>query len=116
MIMCNPNFGFAEIQQYCSDWPTFYLDFGINVVLWNYRGYGNSTGVPSPTNNRADSELVCEWARQKTVQAVRHKKQVKIGVHGISIGGLAASHLGRIGAVDFMFLDRTFGNIQSIPE
>jgi len=63
IIICNPNFGFAETQQYCSEWPNFYLDFGINVILWNYRGYGNSTGVPSPENNRADAELVCAWAR-----------------------------------------------------
>ena len=80
-------------------------------MLWNYRGYGNSTGVPSPAINREDGELVCEWARQKTVEAVRNKKPVKVGVHGISIGGLAAAHLGRIGAVEFMFLDRTFSNI-----
>jgi hypothetical protein len=87
------------------------LDFGINVVLWNYRGYGNSTGIPTPTTNRLDAELVCQWARLKTSEAVRDKKSVKIGVHGISIGGLAAAHLGRIGSVEFMFLDRTFSNI-----
>lgn len=115
MIICNPNMGFAEVQQYCSEWPVFYLNFGINVVLWNYRGYGNSTGVPSPANNRADSELVCAWARQKTLSCVRNKKPVKIGVHGISIGGLPASHLGRIGVLDFLFVDRTFSTIESIP-
>ena len=58
MIMCNPNMGFAEVSQYSSEWPEFYLGFGINVVLWNYRGYGRSTGAPSPTNNRKDAELV----------------------------------------------------------
>ena len=40
---------------------------------------------------------------------------MKIGVHGISVGGLAATHLGRIGAVDFMMLDRTFSDLQSFP-
>jgi alpha/beta superfamily hydrolase len=91
------------------------LNFGINIVLWNYRGYGKSTGSPSPEGNRADIELVYHWARQKTIEAVRNLKPIKIGVHGISIGGLAASHLGRIGAVDFLFMDRTFSDLQSIP-
>ena len=115
MIICNPNAGFAEIQQYSNSFLDFYLDFGINVVLWNYRGYGNSTGIPSPEANRADAEVVFDWAKAQTEEAVNGKKQVKIGAHGISIGGLAASHLGRIGAVDFLFLDRTFSSIRSIP-
>jgi hypothetical protein len=63
MIICNPNMAFAEVSQYSSEWPEFYLAFGINVVLWNYRGYGRSTGTPSPTNNRNDAELVFQWAR-----------------------------------------------------
>lgn len=24
------------------------LEFGFDVVFWNYRGYGSSTGSPSP--------------------------------------------------------------------
>ena len=63
MIMCNPNMGYAEPSIYNSEWLEFYLDFGINVVLWNYRGYGSSTGTPSPTNNRNDAEHVFQWAR-----------------------------------------------------
>ena len=63
MIMCNPNMGYAEPAIYNSEWLNFYLDFGINVVLWNYRGYASSTGLPSPTNNRNDAELVFQWAR-----------------------------------------------------
>ena len=59
MIICNPNLGFAEAQQYTSEWPEFYLDYGINVVLWNYRGYGKSTGSPTPTRLRQDAMLVC---------------------------------------------------------
>jgi uncharacterized protein len=115
MVICNPNAGYAEVQQYSNEFLDFYLDFGINVVLWNYRGYGNSSGIPSPESNRADAEVVFDWAKRKTEESVNGKKQVKIGAHGVSIGGLAASHLGRIGAVDFLFLDRTFSSIKSIP-
>jgi pimeloyl-ACP methyl ester carboxylesterase len=64
MIICNPNMGYAECQIYDSNWPDFYLDYGINVVLWNYRGYGKSTGKPSPTNNRNDIEMVYNFAKE----------------------------------------------------
>lgn len=70
MIVCNPNLGFAEGQIYNSEWPNFYLDYGINVVLWNYRGYGQSTGFPSPGRNRRDVELVFSFARNKTNEVV----------------------------------------------
>ena len=51
--------GFAEAQERSSIWLNYYLNFGINVVLWNYRGYGMSTGTPSPSNLRSDAEIVC---------------------------------------------------------
>lgn len=70
MIMCNPNFGFAELQQYSSEWPEFYLSYGINLVVWNYRGYGKSTGAPSPQAIRRDVEQVFQFAKEKTQQAV----------------------------------------------
>ena len=48
MIFCNPNAGFAEIFQYQSDWLDFYVNMGINVFVWNYRGFGLSEGDPTP--------------------------------------------------------------------
>jgi hypothetical protein len=47
---------------------------------------------------------------------VADRKPIRIGAHGISIGGLAATHLGRIGAVDFLMVDRTFSDLQNIPK
>jgi hypothetical protein len=47
---------------------------------------------------------------------VAGRKPIKIGVHGISVGGLAATHLARIGAVDFLMADRTFSDLQNIPK
>ena len=58
IIMCNPNLGYAQVQQYSSQWLQFYLSYGINIVLWNYRGYAGSSGVPTPQNVREDAELV----------------------------------------------------------
>ena len=48
MIFCNPNAGYAEYIQYQSDWLEYYLVLGINVFVWNYRGFSLSEGKPSP--------------------------------------------------------------------
>ena len=39
----------------------------------------------------------------------------KVGAHGLSMGGLIATHLGRKGLVDFVFADRTFYNLEEVP-
>jgi alpha-beta hydrolase superfamily lysophospholipase len=52
MIFCNPNAGYAEFFQYQSDWLDYYYNNGINVFVWNYRGYGSSEGTPTPKVNK----------------------------------------------------------------
>jgi hypothetical protein len=44
----------------------------------------------------------------------RHYYWDKIGVHGISIGGLPACHLASKGLVDFIFADRSFSSLEEI--
>lgn len=66
IILCNPNLGFAEANQFSSEWVDFYLDHGINIVMWNYRGYGKSTGTPSPGNIQRDIEVVFRFASDRT--------------------------------------------------
>jgi len=63
MIFCNPNAGFAEFFQYQSDWLDYYFNNGINVFVWNYRGYGFSEGNPSPKKLREDSEIVAAYVK-----------------------------------------------------
>jgi pimeloyl-ACP methyl ester carboxylesterase len=74
----------------------FFQQRGLNIVLWNYSGYGRTfhKGVcgclknyPSPENIMKDSESVLRYA----------KKQLglrgKIAIYGRSLGGIAAAHL-----------------------
>ena len=42
MIYCNPNAGYYETLFFDSEWIDFYLQQGVNICLWNYRGYGFS--------------------------------------------------------------------------
>lgn len=61
MIFCQPNAGYYEamlqdvrlwipinLNFFKSEWIDFYLDNGLNVFLWNYRGFAKSTGTPNP--------------------------------------------------------------------
>ena len=50
-----------------------------------------------------------------TLKAVGEDRPIKVGVHGTSMGGMVAAHLGRQGQVDFMMIDRSFRDLQSIP-
>ena len=63
-----------------------YLNHNIDVLLWNYRGYGFTPGVATFANIQKDSEAVAEFARSQNIWN-------KIAVHGISIGGLPSCHL-----------------------
>ena len=107
MIICNPNAGFYEYMYYSSEWLEYYISNGINVVLWNYRGYGRSTGSPSPNNLKKDAEIL--YTHLKSARGC-----AKIGVHGQSLGGMVACHLARKFNVEFVFADRTFCSIDSI--
>jgi hypothetical protein len=48
MIFCNPNAGYAEFLYYQSEWLDYYVNNGINMFVWNYRGFGLSEGNPTP--------------------------------------------------------------------
>jgi len=45
-----------EALQYDDDWVDFYRNLGINLFVWNYRGYGKSTGSPSTSRMYEDAE------------------------------------------------------------
>lgn len=47
-MFCNPNAGYYEYMYYETDWIEFYINKNIAIFMWNYRGYGKSTGDPTP--------------------------------------------------------------------
>ena len=80
----------------------FFLNRNINVMVWNYRGYGLSKGKPNPTNIRTDGEKIVRFMRKDMALTG------KIGVYGRSLGGVVTTHL--VDSVDFIFADRTMSN------
>lgn len=65
----------------------YFLHKDINILLWNYRGYGRSTGKPDPQVLQKDSIAVLKYLKEKI--GVRGK----IGVYGRSLGGIPATFL-----------------------
>jgi len=85
----------------------FYLDNGIQVLLWNYRGYGNSTGSVNFKNIKEDAEVVHTFL-------TKHYHWDKVGVDGYSIGGIPACHLAGKDLVQLVIADRTFSSVNGI--
>lgn len=70
-----------------------------DVFLWNYRGYGLSEGACNYDNIRKDSEAIYNHVRKLN-------KWHKIGVHGISIGGIPSCYLA--GYIKYFYLIYSF--------
>lgn len=108
IIICFPNGGYLEYFYFQWEWVNFYLEQGINVFMWNYRGYYNSTGTPTSRNILDDVETVYDYLKNTV------KVKGPIGWHGESLGGYAASHLGKHRTLKFLFVDRSFGSFQKL--
>ena len=102
LIMCCPNGGPYELGSLTK--CNFFLSNSIDLLLWNYRGYGFSKGKATFNRSRRDIELVYD-------DVVRVAKYEKIGVYGYSIGGVAAMHLAAVRKVDVLISDRNFASI-----
>lgn len=59
-ILCNPNAMNYEnmVNQPHAYYLRFFLNKDINVLVWNYRGYGRSKGKPNPNNIKKDAETI----------------------------------------------------------
>lgn len=85
-----------------------FLDRGINVFAWNYRGYGRSTGTPNPDILKTDIEHVLKYVRTDLGCSG------KIGVYGRSLGGIPTSHISN--QVNLAIVDRSFGNFNDMAK
>ena len=109
-ILCNPN---AMSYQQMINYPhayylKYFLNKQINVLVWNYRGYGRTKGSPNPENIFRDIEQVLHFVRTRI--GVRGK----VGIYGRSVGCTAACHLHN--HVDMLIADRGFCDLWTLAE
>eukprot|EP00913_Durusdinium_trenchii_P021969 g20642.t1 len=99
LIWCNPNAAYYEAMVYQSGILKFWLHRGCNLFLFNYAGYGRSSGKPSPSRVSQDGEAVVRFLKGRGVN--------NMGIYGRSIGGVAACYVARrfpeAGSPDLLF-------------
>mmetsp|Transcript_18532 Transcript_18532/g.41027 ORF Transcript_18532/g.41027 Transcript_18532/m.41027 type:complete len:994 (+) Transcript_18532:95-3076(+) len=108
MIMSGPNASVYETYVFRNAVLNFYLSLGFTVFLFNYRGFGRSTGFATTTKVARDGEVCVEYL--KKVYNVK-----KFAIHGRSMGGYVACHLACKfkNDVQLLIADRTFASLQA---
>jgi len=107
ILICNKSIYPYELSVYYDKWIECYISYGINVALWNYRGYGFSEGS-------ADFNNVCDDILYVYDYITSNYQYNKIAVHGLSIGGVPACYLASKRNISLVIADRTFGSVQEI--
>ena len=107
VIVCGPNL--TPFENLINSWDidNLYLMNDIDILFWNYRGYGFSEGSANFTN-------VCEDIINIYDHVLEHFHYNKIAVHGLSIGGIPASYLSNKRNINLIIADRTFGSVEDI--
>ena len=85
LLMCHGNAGNVSHR---VESAALYQRMGLDVLVFDYRGYGQSEGSPSEKGTYADAEAAWDYL---TVQ--RGIRPDRIVILGRSLGGAIASHL-----------------------
>jgi len=106
VLFCCPN---ADHYETNNTLAKFYTEkMGYNVLLFNYRGFGDSQGVPTPQRTLRDMESICAWLkREKGIE------DSDILVHGRSLGASHAAYLASNHPNMSLVCDRGF---RSLPD
>lgn len=86
----------------------YFLTKQINCFIWNYKGYGRTSGKPDPREFSTDAEQILNYLR--LVIGVRGK----IGVYGRSLGCIPAAHISK--HVDMIIADRGFCDLWTLAD
>jgi len=90
------------------DLASLLLNLGANVLLFDYRGYGRSTGRPSEEGTYQDAMAAYQWLRQKNFQGTN------ILAYGESLGGGIATELALRQPLGALILQSTFTSIPDV--
>lgn len=102
VLFCHGNAG--DIGDRVGSVKTFH-DMGLNVFLFDYRGYGHSTGRPSEEGTYLDAQAAWNY-----LKAERGYAPHTIIIFGRSLGGAVASWLAEQVNPGLLFLESTFSS------
>jgi fermentation-respiration switch protein FrsA (DUF1100 family) len=84
-------------------------DIGLSVFIFDYRGYGQSSGRITEAGFYLDAEAAYQKAREQV-----DREGVKLVIFGRSLGGIAAVHLGAQYKSSGLILESTFTHMASM--
>ena len=86
-----------------------FLDQGLSVLLFDYRGYGASEGQPGEEGTYLDAEAAFDWlVGEGGVPAER------VALYGESLGGAVAVELARRRPAACLFLESSFTSLPDV--
>lgn len=90
------------------EWFDALLETGVNVLGFDYRGYGRSGGRPSEAGTYLDAQAAYAWLRQRGFAGT------SIIAHGESLGGAVAAELAVREPLAGLVLQSTFTSVPDI--
>ena len=79
--------GNGEVVSDYDEISIFYLKYGINLIVADYRGYGKSTGDPTLTDISRDAHIVYDSVKK---ELVKRGFQSGLWIMGRSLGSIPA--------------------------
>lgn len=108
LLFCHGNAGTISHRIESAE---IFLDLGLNVVLYDYRGYGSSSGTPSENNTYEDTEAVWNYLMlEKKLSAS------EIIVLGRSMGGPVAANIAKNVNPKMCILESTFTSVHDVAK
>ena len=104
VLFCHGNSGNISKRSYIIDLCS---NLKLNLVLFDYRGYGESTGLPNPKSICEDGILAYEYTIKKCAGE-------NIIVWGESLGGAVATHIASHKKVSRLILMCTFSSLDDV--
>jgi pimeloyl-ACP methyl ester carboxylesterase len=121
LMYCGPNAGYFElfgITPREGSYLGLYLGMGFDVCVHNYRGYGMSSGTPTPSRLKADGIAVAKHVLSEVRRGpLGNLSNLRIILHGQSIGGMVASTIAADlpdDSVALLIADRTFASLDAV--
>jgi uncharacterized protein len=106
LIFCHGNAG--NISHRLDQLGLFH-GIGLNVLLFDYRGYGGSEGSPSEEGTRLDADATWTYCTQ-----IRGVAPGKIVIYGHSLGGAVAVRLAAEREAGCLIVDSSFTSVADV--
>jgi len=109
MFICHANAG--NMGHRIPIAAKFYREYGCNVFIYSYRGYGKSTGSPSERGLKIDAETAIQYIFER-----EELRNSPIILYGQSLGGAVAIYIAERhqDEIDAVVIENTFTDMPTI--